>query len=224
MHDISIDHGPNCSIHSFIHSAPSTSLLLRGAPAYSTDTVLEFHAEAHRQLQVEDLPKVPTWRLERESNPQPSGWKSSTQPRCHHVPQIQQIPCDWKTNCSNHIWQIFKSKSYESGFMTNWCLLKIVCWNCFQTFKWFIAVRSPKEIWEQHQTYLIVELCLYFLALLTFKHGMYLCMCTCMSRCIYCLCILLRVHQYVCMFMYASIKTLCVYLFACICMHVCVGA
>src|SRR6218665_3339935 len=66
------------SIHSFIHSghfysAPSSPLLLRGAPDYSTDTVSEFHAEAHRQLQVKDLPKVPTWRLERESNPRPSG-------------------------------------------------------------------------------------------------------------------------------------------------------
>ena len=66
------------SIHSFIHSghfysAPSSPLLLRGAPDYSTDTVSEFHPEAHRQLQVKDLPKVPTWRLERESNPRPSG-------------------------------------------------------------------------------------------------------------------------------------------------------
>src|SRR6218665_254028 len=39
----------------FIHyghfySAPSKPLLLRGAPDYSTDTVSEFHAEAHRQL------------------------------------------------------------------------------------------------------------------------------------------------------------------------------
>src|SRR6218665_2714604 len=64
--------------HSFIHSghfysAPSSPLLLRGAPDYSTDTILEFHAKAHRQLQVKDLPKVPTWRLERESNPRPSG-------------------------------------------------------------------------------------------------------------------------------------------------------
>src|SRR6218665_3288551 len=79
-------------IHSFIHSghfysAPSSPLLLRGAPDYSTDTVSEFHAEAHGQLQVKDLPKVPTWRLERESNPRPSGWKSSTQPRRHHVPR-----------------------------------------------------------------------------------------------------------------------------------------
>src|SRR6218665_3865146 len=37
-------------IHSFIHpghfySAPSSPLLLRGASDYSTDTVLEFHAE-----------------------------------------------------------------------------------------------------------------------------------------------------------------------------------
>src|SRR6218665_836332 len=60
--------------HSFIHSrhfysAPSSPLLLRGAPDYSTDTVSEFHAEAHMQLQVKDLPKVPTWRLERESSP-----------------------------------------------------------------------------------------------------------------------------------------------------------
>src|SRR6218665_910543 len=55
------------------YSAPSSPLLLRGAPDYSTDTVSEFHAEAHRQLQVKDLPKVPTWRHERESNPRPSG-------------------------------------------------------------------------------------------------------------------------------------------------------
>ena len=74
-------------IHSFGHfySAPSSPLLLRGAPDYSTDTVSEFHLEAHRQLQVKDLPMVPTWWLERESNPRPSGWKSSSQPRRHHV-------------------------------------------------------------------------------------------------------------------------------------------
>ena len=50
--------------HLFIHSghfysAPSSPLLLRGAPDYS-NTISEFHAEAHRQLQVKDLPKVPT--------------------------------------------------------------------------------------------------------------------------------------------------------------------
>src|SRR6218665_1655426 len=55
----------DCGIHSFIHSghfysAPSSPLLLRGVPDYSTDTVTEFHAEANRQLQVKELPKVPT--------------------------------------------------------------------------------------------------------------------------------------------------------------------
>src|SRR6218665_84490 len=64
------------SSHSFIHSghfysAPSSPLLLRRAPDYSPDTVSEFHVEAHRQLRVKDLPKVPTWRLERESNSRP---------------------------------------------------------------------------------------------------------------------------------------------------------
>src|SRR6218665_1204807 len=78
MHKCLNNSAPRSFIHSFIHSghfysAPSSPLLLRGAPDNSTDTVSEFHAEAHRQLQVKDLPKVPTWRLEWESNPRPSG-------------------------------------------------------------------------------------------------------------------------------------------------------
>ena len=61
---------PSSFIHSgYFYSAPSSPLLLRGAPDYSTHIVSKFHAEAHRQLQVKDLPKVPTWRLERELNP-----------------------------------------------------------------------------------------------------------------------------------------------------------
>src|SRR6218665_2120582 len=49
-------------IHSgHFYSATSSPLLLIGAPDYSTDTVWEFHTEAHRQLQVKDLPKVTTW-------------------------------------------------------------------------------------------------------------------------------------------------------------------
>src|SRR6218665_2703421 len=63
-------------IHSgHFYSAPSSPLQLTGAADYSTDTVSEFHAEAHRNLQVKDLPKIPTWRLERESNPRP--WEHS---------------------------------------------------------------------------------------------------------------------------------------------------
>ena len=71
-------------IHSFIHfrylySAPSR-FLLRGAPEYSADTESEFHAEAHEQLRVKDLPRVPTRRLEVDSNPQPSGCKAQIYP------------------------------------------------------------------------------------------------------------------------------------------------
>src|SRR6218665_2174081 len=65
------------TVYSFIPAISIAPLQVlyysEGAPDYSTDTALEFHAEAHRQLQVKDLPKVPTWRLERESNPRPSG-------------------------------------------------------------------------------------------------------------------------------------------------------
>ena len=39
------------TIHSGdFYSAPSSPLLLRGVPNYSTATVSEFHPEAHRQL------------------------------------------------------------------------------------------------------------------------------------------------------------------------------
>src|SRR6478672_2295552 len=61
------------------YSAPSR-FLLRGAPDNSVDTESEFHAEAHEQLQVKDLPRVPTRRLEVDSNPQPSGCKAPNIP------------------------------------------------------------------------------------------------------------------------------------------------
>ena len=62
-------------IHSLIHSFrlflqrlfKSTSTQRRSR--HSTETVSTFH----RQLQVKDLPKVPTWQLKRDSNPRPFG-------------------------------------------------------------------------------------------------------------------------------------------------------
>ena len=62
-------------IHSFIPAISVAPLqVLYHSEALPTTarigpTVSEFHAEARRQLQVKVLPKVPTWRLERESNP-----------------------------------------------------------------------------------------------------------------------------------------------------------
>ena len=60
-------------IISFIHSnhfysASSSPLILRSAPDTARTLYWSFTQKRHRQLQVKDLPKVPTWRLERDSN------------------------------------------------------------------------------------------------------------------------------------------------------------
>src|SRR6218665_363671 len=64
------------AIHSFIqdivYGASSSPLLLRGAPDPARILCQSFTTKRHRQLQVKDLLKVPTWRLERDSNPRPS--------------------------------------------------------------------------------------------------------------------------------------------------------
>src|SRR6218665_2534119 len=62
-------------IHSFIHSGhfysvPSSPLLLRGAPTTARILYQSFTPKPTGNCR---LPKVPTWRLERESNPRPSG-------------------------------------------------------------------------------------------------------------------------------------------------------
>src|SRR5688572_28951022 len=78
-------------IHSLIHFrylySASSRFLLRGAPDYSADTESEFHAEAHEQLRVKDLPRVPTRGLEVDSNPQPSGCKAPNIPLHHRAPR-----------------------------------------------------------------------------------------------------------------------------------------
>ena len=57
-------------------------------PTTAVDTVSEFtRAKRYRQLQAKDFPKVPTWRLERDSNPRPTGGKALILPMCHHAPQ-----------------------------------------------------------------------------------------------------------------------------------------
>ena len=58
---------------------------LRRSP-HSTDTCRSFMQKHHGQLRVKDLPKVLTWRLERDSNPRSSGWKATNLPMSHHTP------------------------------------------------------------------------------------------------------------------------------------------
>src|SRR6218665_2108986 len=60
-------------IHSFIHSGyfystSSSPLLLRGAPDTAQILCRSSMPKCHRKLRVKDLPKVPMWRIERDSN------------------------------------------------------------------------------------------------------------------------------------------------------------
>ena len=79
----------NKFIHSgYFYSASSSRILLRSAPDTARILCRSFTLKRHRQLPVKDLPKVPTWRLDRNSNSRPSGRKASTLPMRPHVPQI----------------------------------------------------------------------------------------------------------------------------------------
>src|SRR6218665_953257 len=78
------------SVWAYIHSghfysASSSPLLLRSASDTARISLLcrSFTPKRHRQLRVKDLPKVTTWRQERDSNPRPSGRKASALPMCH---------------------------------------------------------------------------------------------------------------------------------------------
>ena len=53
---------------------------------HSTDTVSEFHAKTPEATASEEMPKVPTWRLERDSNLRFFGRKAWNLPMSHHAP------------------------------------------------------------------------------------------------------------------------------------------
>ena len=80
----------NMMLYSVIHSghfysAASSLLLLKSAPDTARILCRSFTEKRQRQLRVKNLPKVPTWWLERDSNPRPSGQKASTLPMRLHV-------------------------------------------------------------------------------------------------------------------------------------------
>ena len=77
-------------IHSFIYSGyfystSSSPLLPRGARDTAWILCPSFNPKRHRQLRVKDLPKVPTWQLERDSNPRPFGRKAPNLPMSHYA-------------------------------------------------------------------------------------------------------------------------------------------
>src|SRR6218665_3675098 len=81
-------------IHSgYFYSASSRPLLLRGAPDTAQVLCQSFTPKRHRQLRVKDLPKVPMWRQERDSNPRPSGRQASTLPMSQHAPHAWLRQC-----------------------------------------------------------------------------------------------------------------------------------
>jgi len=73
--------------HSFIHSISIAPLQVHHYSEVlpTLDTVLEFHAEAPRQLRVKGLPK---WQPERDSNPWPFRWKVLNHHTYHSAPLL----------------------------------------------------------------------------------------------------------------------------------------
>src|SRR6218665_2725702 len=79
-----------CIVFIHFYSASHSLILSEALPTTAIDTVGVYMPKRYRQLQVKDLPKVLTWRLERDSNPRPSGRTASSQPMRHHVPLVVQ--------------------------------------------------------------------------------------------------------------------------------------
>src|SRR6218665_249046 len=74
---------PSVSFNHSFYSASSSPLLLRGTPVTARIQCRSFTPKCHRQQRVKDLPKVPTLRLEQDSNPQSFGQKASNLPLSH---------------------------------------------------------------------------------------------------------------------------------------------
>ena len=89
-------HGNLAFIHSsYFYSVSSSPLLLRGAPDKARILCPNFTSKRHRKLWVKDLPKVPTWLLERESNPWLFRWKMSTLPMYQPRPILGLVTKHW---------------------------------------------------------------------------------------------------------------------------------
>src|SRR6218665_56838 len=72
----------------YIYSTSSSPLLHRGAPDTARILCRSFTPKRHRQLRVNDLPKVPTCWLEWDSKPRPFGRKALNLPTSHPAPQL----------------------------------------------------------------------------------------------------------------------------------------
>src|SRR6218665_1586910 len=72
--------------HSFIHSCILYNYYYSDALSTQHGYCVAVSCEAPHETASEGLALGPTWRLERESNPRPSGRELLTVPMSHHAP------------------------------------------------------------------------------------------------------------------------------------------
>jgi len=135
-------------IHSFIHSdhfysTSSSPLLLRSAPDTAQILCRNFTLKRHRQLWVNDLPKVPTWWLEWESNPprpfklappnRMSGFaidntKASFQLQRSLKTNLRDIIGQWQQNCFKREPPVDSSRALV-GRYANFIVVYVAAWH-----------------------------------------------------------------------------------------------
>src|SRR6218665_1446693 len=94
----------NTFIHSFHFSSP---LLPRSALDTARTLSWSFTPKRHRQLRVKDLPKVPTWWPQRDSNPRPfcrKGFDSTNAPARPTIGGIYKFCGYCGEICNMHHW------------------------------------------------------------------------------------------------------------------------
>jgi len=97
--------------------ASSSPLPLRVSPDTVRILCRSFMPKRHSQLRVKDLPKVPMWRLEWDSNPWPLGRKVSNLPMSRHASKylfIFILPVYYSIMCQQ--WNLFPSSSLIHKF------------------------------------------------------------------------------------------------------------
>ena len=106
-------------IHSgYLYITSSSPLLLRGTPDTARILCRSFTPKRHRQLRAKDLPKVPTWWLERESNPRPFGRQALTLPISHHALNISSLGLFSSSVVNALILQLFHIHLFEQSCLS----------------------------------------------------------------------------------------------------------
>ena len=150
--------GLYCVVFIHFHSASNSISLSEALPTTAIDNVGVYTPKHYRQLRVEDLPKFPTWRLERDSNPRPSGRKASTLPMRHHANRISecrsinvQLQLQWRLHLQLHLQPQLQFYSYLFVRLVRCVSVRLhstlldLLWESLVLF----AVRSPQG--NRHQ-------------------------------------------------------------------------